>query len=82
MGQEGVDKIISPMVSGVFGGDAEKLSMQSCFPLLLEVEKAGNGSLVKGMIKRMKAAKKAGSGQRRQECGIGASWLSSLRESR
>ena len=60
MGQEGVDKIISPMVSGVFGGDAEKLSMQSCFPLLLEVEKAGNGSLVKGMIKRMKAVKKAG----------------------
>jgi oxygen-dependent protoporphyrinogen oxidase len=60
MGQEAVNKLIAPMVSGVFGGDAEKLSMESCFPLLLEVEKEGNGSLIRGMIKRMKQAKKTG----------------------
>ena len=60
MGQEAVDKLVAPMVSGVFGGDAEKLSVQSCFPLLLDIEKTGNGSLIKGMIKHMKAAKKAG----------------------
>jgi oxygen-dependent protoporphyrinogen oxidase len=60
LGSEAVDKLIAPMVSGVFAGDAEKLSMQSCFPLLLEVEKAGKGSLIKGMLARMKEAKKAG----------------------
>jgi oxygen-dependent protoporphyrinogen oxidase len=60
MGQEAVDKLIHPMVCGVFGGDAEKLSMQSCFPLLLEIEKQGGGSLILGMIKRMREAKKAG----------------------
>jgi oxygen-dependent protoporphyrinogen oxidase len=60
LGQEAVDKLIGPMVSGVFAGDADKLSMQSCFPLLLEVEKQGKGSLIRGMLQRMKEAKKAG----------------------
>lgn len=60
MGMEAVDKLVGPMVSGVYAGDPDTLSVESCFPLLLDVERAGGGSLIKGMIKKMKAAKRAG----------------------
>lgn len=58
LGPEATEKLIDPMVSGIFAGDTEKLSLKSCFPIMMEIERAGKGSLVKGMINRMKEAKK------------------------
>ena len=45
--------IIEPVVQGIFGGKASSLSMQTCFPDLVEIEKK-HGSLLKGFFKREK----------------------------
>jgi oxygen-dependent protoporphyrinogen oxidase len=58
LGKEAQKKLISAMVVGIFAGDSEKLSIKSCFPIMLALEKEGNGSLLRAMFKRMKAAKK------------------------
>lgn len=57
LGKEACDYLISPMVSGIFAGDPEKMSLKSCFPVIhnLEVE---YGGLFKGMLK--KKGKKSG----------------------
>jgi oxygen-dependent protoporphyrinogen oxidase len=58
LGREAQEKLISPMVIGIYAGDSEKLSLKSCFPVMLKIEKEGGGSLLKAMFKRMKKAKK------------------------
>lgn len=57
LGKEASDYMISPMVSGVFAGDANKLSLQSAFPVISDLE-SRYGGLFKGMLKKMK--KKSG----------------------
>ncbi len=59
MGKEAADYLIQPMVSGIFGGLAERLSLKSCFPIMAEMEKE-YGSLFKAMIKKAKKAKAEG----------------------
>lgn len=53
IGDEALRVLVSPMVSGVFAGDPHSLSLKSSFPVIAELEKEGNGSLVKGMVKRI-----------------------------
>lgn len=53
-------EIISLIAIGIFAGDAKKLSIRSCFPNMLNLEKLGNGSLLMGMFKMMREAKKHG----------------------
>ena len=55
LGDEAADKLISAMVVGIFAGDAEKLSVQSVFPVMLDLEREGNGSLIRAQIRRRKA---------------------------
>ncbi|KAI9905717.1 hypothetical protein PsorP6_013724 [Peronosclerospora sorghi] len=43
------ERLLDPVASGIFGGDIRKLSMHSCFPMLVELEKE-YGSVVKGML--------------------------------
>ncbi|KAF1790374.1 Protoporphyrinogen oxidase, C-terminal domain [Phytophthora cactorum] len=43
------EKLLDPMASGIFGGDIRKLSIRSCFPMLVDLEKK-HGSVVKGML--------------------------------
>ncbi len=59
MGIEAADYLIQPMVSGIFGGLAERLSLKSCFPIMAEMEKE-YGSLFKAMIKKSNKAKTEG----------------------
>ena len=59
LGSEAFEKLIDPMASGVFAGDARKMSLKSCFPRIHEVE-SEYGSLIRGLIKLQKAARKAG----------------------
>jgi len=53
LGEEFLDKIIGPMVCGVFAGDPKVMSMESNFPRIKEIERK-YGSLVKGLIKMMR----------------------------
>jgi len=59
LGPEASDRLIDPMASGVFAGDSEQLSLKSCFPRIHEVE-AEYGSLIRGLIKLQKKARREG----------------------
>lgn len=50
LGKEALRKLIAPMVSGVFAGDPETMSLNSCFPRIAELERE-YGSLVMAMIR-------------------------------
>jgi oxygen-dependent protoporphyrinogen oxidase len=62
LGGEALDKLIAPMVSGIFAGDPETMSLVSCFPRIAELERE-YGGLIRAMI--MLAKKK----KRDQEAG-------------
>lgn len=53
LGREAVDKIAGPMMAGIYVADPDRLSIQSTFPMFVELEQK-YGSLIKGM----QAAKK------------------------
>jgi oxygen-dependent protoporphyrinogen oxidase len=59
LGREAFERLIDPMASGVFAGDATKMSVNSCFPRIKEVE-AEYGSLIRGLIKLQMKARKEG----------------------
>jgi oxygen-dependent protoporphyrinogen oxidase len=62
LGAEALDKLIGPMVSGIFAGDPETMSVKSCFPRIYELEQE-YGGLIKAMIrlaKKKRAEVKAG----------------------
>lgn len=50
LGQEALDKLIGPMVSGIFAGNPETMSLASCFPRIAELERE-YGGLFKAMFK-------------------------------
>ncbi|MCD6526303.1 MAG: protoporphyrinogen oxidase [Desulfuromonas sp.] len=67
LGAEALDKLIAPMAGGIFAGDPETMSLQSCFPRIAELERE-YGGLLKAMIKmarqkrrERKAGKQVGS---------------------
>ncbi len=59
IGKEAADYMLQPMVSGIYGGMADRLSLKSCFPIMQEMEDE-YGSLFKAMIGRARKAKAEG----------------------
>jgi len=59
IGREAADYLVQPMVSGVYGGVASRLSLKSCFPIMKEME-SEHGSLFKAMIARSRRARAEG----------------------
>jgi len=59
IGRAAADYLVQPMVSGVYGGRADRLSLKSCFPIMHEME-TEYGSLFRAMIARARQAKKEG----------------------
>ena len=57
LGGEALDKLIAPMVSGIFAGDPETMSLESCFPRIAELERE-YGGLIRAMIMLGKKKKK------------------------
>lgn len=57
LGREALDKLIGPMAQGVYGGDPETMSLQSCFPTIYDLERQ-YGGLFKGMLGKMKDKKR------------------------
>jgi oxygen-dependent protoporphyrinogen oxidase len=61
IGGQAAERLVAPFVSGIYAGDAEKLSVQAAFPRLANLEN-NYGGLFRGMIakaREAKAAKKA-----------------------
>lgn len=59
LGREAFEKLIDPMASGVFAGDARTMSLKSCFPRIHEVE-SEYGSLIRGLVSLQMTARKSG----------------------
>lgn len=60
LGQEALDKIAEPLLSGIYNAEAEKQSLLATFPRFRDLEKQ-HGSLIKGMLAaRRKAPRKTG----------------------
>ena len=51
-----LDKLVGPFVSGIYAGDAEKLSLRAAFPQLFEAERAAR-SIIRGMLRAAKSKK-------------------------
>ncbi len=47
LGPEALERLVAPMLAGIYAGDPEKMSVRSTFPQLLEMEKRG------GLIKSL-----------------------------
>ncbi len=63
-GQEAVDRLADPLLSGIYGGDAAQLSAQTVLPRLVEME-TKYGSLTRGMLaahRKMRAMAKNSTG--------------------
>ena len=56
LGDEALRKLIAPMVSGIFAGNPETMSLVSCFPRIAELERE-YGGLIKAMISLAKKKK-------------------------
>jgi oxygen-dependent protoporphyrinogen oxidase len=59
LGQEALDKLLDPMVTGIFCGDPEAMSLASCFPVIRDLERK-HGGLFKGMLAVARERKAAG----------------------
>jgi oxygen-dependent protoporphyrinogen oxidase len=58
LGREATEKLLDPMVSGIFAGDPAVMSLASCFPRIAEMEQR-HGSLLRAMAALRREGKKA-----------------------
>ena len=61
IGHQPLERMVGPMVSGIFAGDPERLSLAACFPKMDEMERE-HGSLFRAMRARKKTAADAAAG--------------------
>ena len=59
LGREVFERLVEPLVSGVYAADMEKLSLLATLPRFREMERK-HGSLIRAMRKQMQAARAAG----------------------
>ncbi len=59
LGTEALEKLIDPMVTGIFAGDPDRMSLRSCFPLIYNLE-SKYGGLVRGMLALKRERSKQG----------------------
>ena len=54
VGDELLDRLVAPFVSGIYAGDPERISLRAVFPQLHEAEKSA-GSAIRGMMRAAKS---------------------------
>lgn len=62
LGRQALERLVGPMVSGIFAGDPETMSLQSCFPRIhqLEVEYGGLFRAMLRLARQRRAARRSG----------------------
>jgi oxygen-dependent protoporphyrinogen oxidase len=58
LGREALDRLVEPMVGGIYTADPDTISLRATFPRFIEMERE-HGSVIRGMRARMKAARAA-----------------------
>jgi oxygen-dependent protoporphyrinogen oxidase len=61
LGDEAFERMAQPLLSGIYAGDAEQLSILSTFPRLRQAERE-HGSLIRGMLAQRRAAPRTAPG--------------------
>jgi oxygen-dependent protoporphyrinogen oxidase len=61
LGREAFERLVEPLMGGIYAGDAEQMSLRATFPRFLEIEQQ-YGSLIRGMLAGRKRASAAPSG--------------------
>src|SRR5215813_5277858 len=64
LGDEILERLVEPFLSGVYAGDPEELSLQACFPKLAEFE-AEAGGILRGALRAAKKSRKEASKPKR-----------------
>jgi len=59
LGNEALDKIAEPLMSGIYNADAEAMSIMATFPRFRQIEKK-YGSLIRGMVRTRASAARPG----------------------
>src|ERR1700687_2365070 len=55
-GEEPLDRLVAPFVSGIYAGDPERISLRAAFPQVYEAEKSA-ASIIRGMMRAAKSRK-------------------------
>ena len=63
LGHEALERIIEPLMTGIYAGDADQLSIQATFPRFPEMERA-HGSIVRAMLGTWRRQQASGQGER------------------
>jgi oxygen-dependent protoporphyrinogen oxidase len=64
LGEEAYERVVEPLMAGIYAGDGRHLSLRATFPRFLDMERE-HGSLIRGMLReRGKAQKSAPTGRR------------------
>lgn len=50
LGQEAFDRVVEPLMAGIYAGDGRQLSLRATFPRFLDLERE-HGSLIRGMLR-------------------------------
>ena len=58
IGREAAERMVAPFVSGIYAGDADRLSVQAAFPKLVNLE-TGYGGLFRGTFAKAREARRA-----------------------
>lgn len=58
IGRQAAERMVAPFVSGIYAGDAEKISVQAAFPRLWNLE-SSYGGLIRGTIAKAREARRA-----------------------
>lgn len=61
-GAQAFERVLEPLMAGIYAGDAEHLSLRATFPRFFELEQQ-YGSIVRGMMAAKKAASRASTAQ-------------------
>src|SRR5690606_29908066 len=78
LGREAAERLVEPLLSGIFGGDASRLSVEAAFPVLRDMERR-YGSLWAAMRASAQRRAAAASGQRKGGDGSEGGAFASLR---
>ncbi len=81
LGEEALDKIAEPLMSGIYNAEAEKQSLMATFPRFRRIE-AEHGSLIKGMLaaRRARASRPQPSSNGRQAPSMFISFKDGMEE--
>jgi oxygen-dependent protoporphyrinogen oxidase len=63
LGDEALERIIEPLMTGIYAGDADQLSIQATFPRFPEMERA-QGGIVRAMLGAWRRPQASGPGER------------------